>query len=145
MNLKPINLTKQLSVLALLVGAYGFAINADYRIQETANDRSHHSHHSSHHEDGCTKCECKILHKVCEINEKLACDNAISFGSEDINKPGGFVICEPGIYCLKENVVFNPTRNAVTQTPVTFTGGGGSGAVGSRTSFCWCNSRYRYC
>jgi len=43
--------------------------------------------------------------------------------SKDIN-PNGKVITEPGVYQLAEDITFTPTRNAITQTPVTFFGGG---------------------
>ncbi len=66
------------------------------------------------------KTEKCILQKVCSIDARLQCNNAISFGSADINKPGGYVITQPGIYCLKEDVVFNPTLSPIapaTPTP----------------------------
>ncbi len=59
------------------------------------------------------KTEKCILQKVCSIDARLQCSNAISFGSADINKPGGYVITQPGVYCLKEDVVFNPTLSTI--------------------------------
>jgi len=47
--------------------------------------------------------------------------------SKDIN-PNGKVITEPGVYQLAEDITFTPTRNAITQTLVTFTSSNGFGA-----------------
>lgn len=60
-----------------------------------------------------------ILQKVCAIDAKLQCGNAIPFGSAEINQPGGYVIRQPGTYCLKEDVVFNPNFSPIVPvTPV---------------------------
>ena len=48
-----------------------------------------------------------VRKKLNEIDSKLACQNAISFGSAEINQPGGFVIERPGYYCLEEDVIFS--------------------------------------
>jgi parallel beta-helix repeat protein len=63
-----------------------------------------------------SKVDCCILKTVTAINQKLACNSAISFGSADINKPGGYVITEPGLYCLKEDVVFSPRFSSTAPT-----------------------------
>lgn len=48
---------------------------------------------------------------VNDIDSRLQCQSAIAFGSADINKPGGYVISKPGLYCLKEDVVFTPAAS----------------------------------
>ncbi|AYV86761.1 MAG: hypothetical protein Sylvanvirus8_17 [Sylvanvirus sp.] len=71
------------------------------------------------------KCDCKCKSKLyClakKINAKLKPNFLLT--SKDIN-PNGKVITEPGVYQLAEDVTFAPTRNAIIQTPVTFSGGG---------------------
>ncbi len=54
-----------------------------------------------------------ILQKVCSIDARLQCNNAISFGSAEINQPGGYVITQPGVYCLREDVTFFPPEPVV--------------------------------
>ena len=74
------------------------------------------SRRSSGSESSCCR---KLNKKLCCIKKKLDqllnkpdCNGAIAFGSNEINQPGGFVITQPGVYCLKESVVFNPTMSS---------------------------------
>jgi hypothetical protein len=67
-----------------------------------------------------SKVECCILKTVTAINQRLACDTSIAFGAAEINRRGGYVITEPGVYCLKEDVVFSPAETitlGVTRAP----------------------------
>lgn len=43
--------------------------------------------------------------------------------------PNGIFITQPGYYTLGEDIKFTPTRNAITQTPITISGGGGAVAM----------------
>lgn len=45
---------------------------------------------------------------------QFPCQKAISFGSDEINQKGGFVITKPGKYCLKENAKRKKKGTAVT-------------------------------
>ena len=71
----------------------------------------------------CGKLEKKIKclgKRINELINKPSCDSAITFGSAEINQPGGFIIDKPGHYCLKEDVIFAPAFNPivpVTPTP----------------------------
>ena len=63
-------------------------------------------------QSGCAKLERKIRcleKKIDELINKPDCDNAIVFGSEEINQAGGYIIKAPGHYCLKEDVNFLTT------------------------------------
>ena len=46
-----------------------------------------------------------------DIDARLQCNSAIAFGSAEINQPGGYVITEHGLYCLKEDVTFTPAAS----------------------------------
>ena len=67
-----------------------------------------------------------IAKTVTELNEKEECTTVIM--ASDIGT-AGYVITQPGTYCLGEDIVFNPADPS-TFVPVTFTDGGGSGAAG---------------
>ena len=51
--------------------------------------------------------------KIDELINKPDCNSATAFGSAEVNQPGGYVITKPGVYCLKEDVVFTPPNTIV--------------------------------
>lgn len=57
---------------------------------------------------------CEIRDLLRGIESELACQNSISFGNADINQPGGFVINQPGKYCLMEDAYEGTAQVAVT-------------------------------
>ena len=65
------SLTHSLLLLLFLIANPIAADNAASLMQSDTRHHGHHqgcSHsHNSHHKDGCTKCECKILNKTCQI------------------------------------------------------------------------------
>ncbi len=77
--------------------------------------------------NGCFKQTlCEINQVVHEINEKQSCTKVIT--AEDIGTTG-YVINEPGNYCLGEDVVFAP-ENPINFTPITINDTTGTGAQG---------------
>lgn len=54
-----------------------------------------------------------IGQQICNIDAKLNCDNAIPIFAKDIP----FVITEPGVYCLAEDVVWAPEFNSIIAPP----------------------------
>ncbi len=63
-----------------------------------------------------------------KCNKYNNCDNVIAITQKDIGT-SGYVIDEPGHYCLAEDVVFSPA-NPATFNPVIITDATGSGAQG---------------
>lgn len=57
---------------------------------------------------------CDIKRIVEQIEGALACTSTTSFGHEEINQPGGFVITKSGKYCLRENAHEKSAQVAVT-------------------------------
>ncbi len=66
------------------------------------------------------KTEKCILQKVCSIDAKL-CNSAIPISSADINKPGGYIISQPGLYTLCGDVNWVPSGNNTYGITVTNT------------------------